>query len=89
MEMITDLRQKHLAGWTKALRELKPDDMKAITELPEVEFDGVTVKAAIMAGWFADIEKPEAVDDMKASAISKLSGEIWKAFNEARKPDPN
>ena len=89
MEMISDLRQKHLAGWTKALRELKPDDMKAITELPEVEFDGVTVKAAIMAGWFVDVDKPEAVDDMRGGDIHKLANEIWKAFNEARRIDPN
>lgn len=89
MEMITDLRQKHLAGWTKALRDLKPESMKVITELPEVEFDGVTVKAAIMAGWFVDVDKPEVVDDMKGGDINKLSGEIWQAFNEARKPDPN
>lgn len=89
MEMITDLRQKHLAGWTKALRDLKPEDVDAITELPEVEFDGVTVKAAIVAGWFIGVDDPEIVGDMKGGDINKLAGEIWKAFNDSRRIDPN
>lgn len=88
MELNTDLRQRHLSGWTKAIRALKPDDVEVITELPEIEFDDVTVKAAVMAGWFVDVDDPDIVDDMKGGEVSRLSTDIWKAFNEARRIDP-
>lgn len=88
MKMVSDLRQKHLAGWTKALREIKPPDVETITRLPEVEFEGASVKAAIMAGWF-DVDDPDIVDDMKGGECAKLSKTIWEAFREARRIDPN
>lgn len=89
MEIISDLKQRHLSGWTAALRELKPADIDKITNLPEVEFDGVTVKAAIKAGWVEGVTDPAVVDDMRGGDVAKLSNKIWKAFNEARHIDPN
>ena len=89
MKVISDLRQKHLAGWTKALRELKPENVGVVTELPEVEFDGVTVKAAIVAGWVEGVDDPTVVDDMKGGEVSKFAAEVWKSFKEARQIDPN
>ena len=89
MTLIDDLRQRHLTAWTRALREMKPADVENIQNLPEIEFDDVTVKAAIKAGWFEHATDPTLVDDMKAGEVNKLSGEVWKAFNEARRIDPN
>jgi hypothetical protein len=89
MEMITDLRQRHLSAWTREIRNLKPEEMKSVAELPEVEFDEVTVKAAIKAGWFSDVDNPDKVDDMRGGDVNKLASEIWKAFNAARRIDPN
>ena len=89
MKMITDFRQRHLSAWTRSIRELKPKDIDAITELPDIEFSEITVKAAVMAGWFSDVSDPGVVDDMRSPEVTKLAGEVWKAFNEARKPDPN
>ena len=89
MEIISDLRQRHLAGWTKAMRELKPPEMENTTDLPEVEFQGVSVKAAITAGWFDGVTDAGIVDDMKGGEVKKLSAEVWAAFREARRIDPN
>lgn len=84
-----DLRQKHLEAWTRALREFKPDDVDQVANLPEVELDGVTVRSAIRAGWIADVDDPDVVGDMRGGDIARLSADIWKAFNEARRVDPN
>lgn len=89
MKMISDFRQRHLSAWTRGIRELKPKDIDAITELPDIEFNEVSVKAAISAGWFSDVSDPDIVDDMRYPEVEKAAGEVWKAFNEARKPDPN
>jgi hypothetical protein len=89
MKLTDDLRQRHLTAWTRALREFKPADVENIQNLPEIEFDDVSVKAAIKAGWFEDATDPATVDDMKAGEVNKLSGAIWKAFNAARRIDPN
>ena len=89
MEIIADLRQRHLAGWTKALRELKPPEMGNITDLPEVEFEGVSVMAAIKAGWFDGVSDAGIVDDMRGGEVKKLSEAVWAAFREARQIDPN
>lgn len=89
MKLIGDLRQRHLSSWTKALRELKPADIDKITDLPEIEFDEASVKAAVMAGWFSDETDPESVGDLKNPEVSQLAADVWKAFNKARQPDPN
>lgn len=89
MEMIKDLRQKHLSGWTKALRELKPAEIESVRQLPDVEFEGISVQAAIKAGWFVDVSKPEIVDDMKSGEVSALSKAVWQAYKDARQIDPN
>ena len=89
MEIITDLRQRHLVAWTKEIRSLKPDEVENITQLPEIEFDDIGVKAAISAGWFVGMTDPSIVDDMKGGEVSKLSLSVWTAFREAKAIDPN
>ena len=89
MKIISDLKQRHLVAWTKEIRKQKPDDVENITQLPEIEFDDIGVKAAIVAGWFDGVNDPDVVDEMKGGEVSKLSAEVWKAFREARQIDPN
>lgn len=90
MRIIPDLRQRHLSAWTRALRELKPDGVEDVKQLPLVEFDDVTVRAAIAAGWIEGVSDPDAVGDMYGHEVDALSTEIWQRFNDARRPpDPN
>ena len=89
MQIIADLRQRHLAGWTKALREFKPEDLERATQLPQVEYDGFSVKAAIKSGWFDGVTDIGIVDDMKGGEVNKLANEIFEAFQKARQIDPN
>ena len=89
MELRSDLRQRHIEGWTAALRALKPDDVEQIARLPNAEFYGVSVRAAIRAGWFGDDADEDAVGDMLPAEVAELSAQVWEAFEDATNVDPN
>lgn len=89
MELVSDLRQKHLSGWTKAIRALKPPEVDNIVNLPDAEFHEVGIKAAIKAGWVVGVTDAAIVDEMKYPEVVKLSAAVWEAFNKARQIDPN
>ena len=89
MEIRDDLRQRHIEGWTAALRALKPEDTEAVHRLPLAEFYGVSVRAAIRAGWFGDDADPDDVGDMMPRDVQELSEQVWAAFEEATTVAPN
>ena len=86
-----EFRQKHISGWTRALRQLKPDDISDERELPLPEYYETAVKAAVKAGWFEDADDPTTVEDMRPGEVNKLGRQVWNLFQEFQNAgaDPN
>jgi hypothetical protein len=89
MKLIDELKQGHMAKWTRAIRELKPADVEALTALPHAEYYEVAIKAAVKAGWFANGTKEADVDNLLPDEARILSDEIWSRYRATYMPDPN
>lgn len=86
--IISDLRQRHLEGYTRAIRDFRPPnwDGDDITNLPLPEYCGISVRAAVKAGWFGDSVTPDDVGELTGHETITLAGDILDAYNAANRP---
>ena len=89
MEIITDLRQRHLAAWSRSIRELKPDGFDKIKDVLDDEFYLMTTTAAIRAGLVLDVDDESLAGELTRAESIKLTEAAWKAVSDARSIDPN
>ena len=83
MELISDLRQRHLEAWEKSFNELRGDDKGAS------RYYGAVVRAAINAGWFRDPVPVDDVDEMTPRQVRAYARAVDTAYTEATTLDPN
>lgn len=88
------LKQRHLEAYTRALRGMKPEGIDSVLRLPQVEVNGLAVRAALEAGWFVGDDIPdnplEWVGDQSFATIEKHASAVWEAWAEATNiNDPN
>ena len=76
-----ELTQKQVEDFARLI----PDASKT----PGPVYDGETLRAAIKAGWIADMMDAGVVDSMKPGKVAGLSNAIWKEYNRAREIDPS
>ena len=92
MEIIA-LKQRHCEAFTAAIRKQKPEDVGSILELPTAEYNGVGLRAAFAAGWFAGDDLPDNPDewigDLTYNEADKWAGKVWDAWKAATVIDPN
>ena len=88
---VDDFRQKHVSGWSKAVRSMRPTGIERESDLPLPEYYEIAVKAAVKSGWFSDLDDMAAVDEMKPGEVNKLGKQVWKLYGEfqAAGSDPN
>lgn len=90
---VTDLRTKHLAAFTAALRKHKPEDLDNVFAAPPAERYEAGLKAAFDAGWFVGDDLPESphewVDNLTYQEADHWSGMVWEAWRAAVELDPN
>ena len=92
MKLKAELKQRELQAWTAAIRDEKPEDVTAVGSLPLPEFYGVTVRAAIRAGWFDGVDSKDAASvegDLTYRECKKHADAIWKLYNSLTADDPN
>lgn len=82
MKLIKDLRQRHLEDFETHFNAVGPQKGRSTIA-------GLTVRAAIQAGWFADPVTVDAVGDMTGAEVEALSLSVDKVYMEARHIDPN
>lgn len=82
MEIIRDLRQRHIDAYFPQLREVPTEKLSA------PEYAGVIVRAAATVGIIEGL-RPEDVDDLKPGMVIKLAGQINEAVAEALTVPPD
>lgn len=81
MNIIKDLRQRHLEAWEDAYFRLS-DGKKGMNS-----DNGAVVRAAVEAGWLDG--DPGDVGEMKPAGVIALAKKINNAYTEATTLDPN
>lgn len=82
MNLNKDLRQRHLEDFEKHFNAPGPQKGRSTIA-------GLTVRAAIQAGWFADAVTVDAVGDMTGAEVDKLALAVDEVYMEAKRIDPN
>ena len=81
IEVIKDLRQRHLEAWEAEYFRLTDDKKGRHTD------NGATVRAAAKAGWLSD--DVGDVGDMKPAEVIALAKKINERYVEVTTIDPN
>lgn len=84
MDIISDLRQRHIEAFADALAMRVGDN-----DPPVARYRGEIVRAAITAGWIADTDDPAIVDDMHPRDVAALAERIAHTFNDLTSVPPN
>lgn len=83
MKLITDIRQRHLEKF-EALYFVDVEDRKGVSTET-----GAAVRAAVEAGWFADVPNGYDVADEKPSVVRALAQQVNDLYLDIIKIDPN
>lgn len=89
--LIVELKARHLAAFTRHMREMRPDEFESVLEMPDDEAWLVTNTSAALAGWFKDHppDDVEWVGDLTHAESEALALAVYEARAKAREIDPN
>jgi hypothetical protein len=78
---LSDLRQRDVEVYYRALREIAAEMGASLGMLMAPEYNGIVVRAAVRAGWLEG--GPGDVADMTPRVVKELATEINKAIADA------
>lgn len=83
-----DLRQKHLVGLLREMRNLRPKEWADDEDMPAYLYQDLLVRAAAASGWFE--EPVPDIDELPVpNNIPEVATEVFNLYKEALNPDPN